>query len=67
VEFAWNSSNLAHDAKYFVGYVVVFEKAKYYMYNATCVKKKTDDVMLIVVVLVEQGIKFKEITWSLFP
>jgi hypothetical protein len=32
VKFAWNSSNLAHDANTFVVYAVVIEKMKCYLY-----------------------------------
>jgi hypothetical protein len=35
VEFAWNSSNLAHDANIFVVYAVVIEKVKCYLYLVT--------------------------------
>jgi hypothetical protein len=35
IEFAWNSSNLAHDANTFVVYAIVIEKVECYLYLVT--------------------------------
>jgi hypothetical protein len=35
VEFAWDSSNMAHDANTFVVYAIIIEKVKCYLYLVT--------------------------------